>query len=120
MPSSHRTIPIVKSATLTSASRLRYIEHMKTATLPSLRVEPSFRAEVEAVLGDGESLSEFVEAAVRAGVQRRRIGAEFMARGMDARAEAQRNDDHVDAAAVLAGLQQKLDAARRRASRRHA
>ena len=72
------------------------------------------------MLGDGESLSEFVEAAVRAGVQRRRIDAEFLARGLHARADAQRNDDYVDAATVLAGLQHKLEAARRRAGRRHA
>ena len=38
---------------------------MKTATIPSVRVEPDFRAEVEAVLADGETLSEFVEASVR-------------------------------------------------------
>ncbi|WP_164481699.1 YlcI/YnfO family protein [Methylibium sp. Root1272] len=37
---------------------------MKTATIPSLRVEPEFRAEVEAVLGEGETLSEFVDADV--------------------------------------------------------
>jgi len=33
---------------------------MKTAALPSLEVEPEFRAEVEAVLTEGETLSEFV------------------------------------------------------------
>lgn len=37
---------------------------MKTATIPSVRVEPEFRAEVEAVLGEGETLSEFVDADV--------------------------------------------------------
>jgi hypothetical protein len=35
---------------------------MKTANIPSVRVEPDFRAEVEAVLADGETLSEFVDA----------------------------------------------------------
>ena len=33
---------------------------MKTATIPSVRVEPEFRAEVESVLVEGETLSEFV------------------------------------------------------------
>ena len=42
-------------------SQLRYTRRMKTATIPSVRVEPDFRAEVEAVLADGETLSEFVE-----------------------------------------------------------
>jgi hypothetical protein len=45
---------------------------MKTTTIPSIRVEPDFRAEVEAVLADGETLSQFVEASVRATVERRR------------------------------------------------
>lgn len=40
---------------------------MKTATLASVHVEPGFRAEVEAVLAEGETLPEFVEASVRAG-----------------------------------------------------
>jgi len=85
---------------------------MKTATIPSVRVEPDFRAEVEAVLVDGESLSEFVEAAVRAGVERRRVQVEFIARGLRSRDEARRTGDYVDVDVVLSGLQRKLDAAR--------
>jgi hypothetical protein len=85
---------------------------MKTATLPSVRVEPDFRAEVEAVLADGETLSGFVEASVRAGVQRRRVQAEFVARGLRSRDEARRTGDYADADVVLDGLQRKLDAAR--------
>jgi Arc/MetJ-type ribon-helix-helix transcriptional regulator len=85
---------------------------MKSATIPSVRVEPEFRAEVEAVLADGESLSEFVETAVRASVARRRVQTEFVARGLRARDEAQRTGDYVDADQVLAGLQRKLDNAR--------
>jgi hypothetical protein len=76
---------------------------VKTATIPSVRVEPDFRAEVEAVLGAGETLSEFVEASVRAGVQRRRIQAEFVARGLRSRDEAKRTGDHVGADVVLEG-----------------
>ena len=85
---------------------------MKTATIPSVRVEADFRAEVESVLGDGETLSEFVEASVRAGVERRRVQAEFIARGLRSRDEARRTDDYVDADVVLDGLQRKLDAVR--------
>ena len=87
---------------------------MKTATIPSVRVEPEFRAEVEAVLADGETLSEFVEASVRAGVERRRVQAEFVARGLRSRDEARRTGDYVDADVVLEGLQRKLDATRAR------
>ena len=92
--------------------QLRYTSPMKTATIPAVRVEPDFRAEVEAVLADGETLSEFVEASVRAGVERRRVQAEFVARGLRSRDEARRTGDYVDADVVLDGLQRKLDAAR--------
>jgi len=88
------------------------ITRMKTATIPSVRVESEFRAEVEAVLADGETLSQFVEASIRAGVERRRAQAEFIARGMRARETARRTGDYVDARVVLDGLQRKLDAAR--------
>lgn len=87
---------------------------MKTATIPSVRVEPEFRAEVEAVLVDGETLSEFVEASVRASVERRRIQAEFIARGLASRDEAKRTGVYFDADDVVASLQRKLDAARAR------
>lgn len=87
---------------------------MKTASIPSVRVEPEFRAELEAVLGDGETLSEFVEASVRAGVERRRIQAEFVARGLRSREEARRTGDTVAADDVVERLQRKLDAARAR------
>jgi hypothetical protein len=91
---------------------------MKTATIPSVRVEPDFRAEVEAVLADGETLSEFVEASVRAGVERRRVQAEFIARGLRSRDEARRTGEYVDADVVLDGLQRKLDAARVRLAKK--
>jgi Arc/MetJ-type ribon-helix-helix transcriptional regulator len=85
---------------------------MKTATIPSVRVEPALRAEVESLLGKGETVSEFVEASVRAGVQRRRNQAEFIARGLLSLDDARRTGDYVDADAVLQKLQRKLDAVR--------
>ena len=90
---------------------------MKTATIPSVRVEPEFRAEVESVLAEGESLSEFVESSVRTSVERRRVLAEFIARGLHSRDEAKRTGGYVDADDVVAGLQRKLDAARARVSK---
>lgn len=80
---------------------------MKTATIPSVQVEPELRAE-------GETLSEFVEAAVRANVQRRRIQADFIERGLRSRDEARRTGDYVGAEEVMASLERKLDAARAR------
>jgi predicted transcriptional regulator len=91
---------------------------MKTTTIPSIRVEPDFRAKVEAVLSEGETLSQFVEASVRASVERRRMQAEFIARGLRSRDEAHRTGDYVDADVVIDGLQRKLDAARARLAKK--
>lgn len=91
---------------------------MKTATIPSVRVEPEFRAQVEAVLGEGETLSEFVEASIRASVERRRVQAEFAARGLRSRDEARQTGDYVDAEVVVGALQRKLDAARAKLSKK--
>ena len=95
-------------------AQLRYTERMKTTTIPSIRVEPDFRAEVEAVLTEGETLSQFVEASVRASVERRRMQAEFIVRGLRSRDEARRTGDYVDADVVLDNLQRKLEAVRTR------
>jgi hypothetical protein len=93
---------------------MRYTFSMKTATIPSVRVEPELRAEVESLLSEGETVSEFVEASVRASVLRRRNQAEFIARGLRSLEDARRTGDYVDADAVVEGLQRKLDATRAR------
>ena len=72
------------------------------------------RAEVESLLGDGETVSEFVEASVQATVLRRRNQAEFIVRGMRSLDDACRTGDYVEADAVVQKLQRKLDAARKR------
>jgi Arc/MetJ-type ribon-helix-helix transcriptional regulator len=87
---------------------------MKTASIPSVRIEPELRAEVESLLGEGETMSQFVEASVRASVERRRVQAEFIARGLRSLDEARQTGDYVDADVVVAKLQRKLDAARER------
>ncbi|MFO1199335.1 MAG: YlcI/YnfO family protein [Burkholderiaceae bacterium] len=90
---------------------------MKTATLPSVRVEPELRAEVESVLDEGETLSEFVEASVRASVERRKFLAEFIARGLRSREEVRSTGECIDAGVVIGKLERKLVAARRRATK---
>jgi len=87
---------------------------MKTATIPAVRVEPELRAEVESLLSEGETVSEFVEASVRATVLRRRNQAEFIARGLRSLEAARRSGVYVEADAVVQTLQRKLDAARKR------
>ncbi|MEJ7688035.1 MAG: YlcI/YnfO family protein [Variovorax sp.] len=90
---------------------MRYSLRMKTATIPSVRVEPELRDEVERVLGEGESLSQFVEAAVRACVLQRRGQAEFLARGVKSLANARKSGQYFDAGDVMRRLREKLDAA---------
>lgn len=92
--------------------QLHYNLSMKTSTIPAVRVEPDLRAEMEAVLTEGETLSEFVEASVRAHVHRRQVQTEFIARGLRSRDEARRTGDYLEADVVLGNLQRKLDAAR--------
>jgi Arc/MetJ-type ribon-helix-helix transcriptional regulator len=91
---------------------MRYISRMKTAAIPSVRVEPELRSEVESLLGAGETVSEFVESSVRAALLRRRNQAEFIARGLRSLDEARSTGDCIDADAVVQKLQRKLDAAR--------
>ena len=85
---------------------------MKTATIPPIRVEPGFRTEIEGVLGQGESLSEFVENAVRSTVQMRKNQAEFVRRGITAIEETKRTGESISAEIVIAKLEAKLAVAR--------
>jgi hypothetical protein len=85
---------------------------MKSATLPSLRVEPELREAAESVLQEGETLSGFIEASVRETIQRRRVRAEFIARGLASREEAKHTGVYIDAETVQAELAGKLARAR--------
>ncbi len=87
---------------------------MKSASLPSLRVDPALRDAAESVLTEGETLSGFIETAVRETIERRRARAEFVARGLMSRDEAQRSGVYFPAAQVHAELQQMLTQARAR------
>jgi predicted transcriptional regulator len=91
---------------------------MKTATIPSLRVDPSLREAAEGVLMDGETLSAFVEQSIRDSVHRRQAQSEFIARAMASRDEARRTGAYVSAQDVVKGLELKLAAAKRKAKAR--
>lgn len=84
---------------------------MKTATIPSLRVAPALRDAAENVLEEGETLSGFVEQSLRAGIRRRELQHEFLARGLAARAQAQAADEYYSADAVLSDLDEMLEQA---------
>jgi len=87
---------------------------MKSATIPSVRVEPELREQMEQVLGDNESLSQFVETAVRNTVQRRMDQAEFVARGLKSLAKARESSDYLEADEVVGRLRKALAAAKQR------
>lgn len=87
---------------------------MKTSSIPSIRVEPDLRAQLEQVLHDGESLSAFVETSVRESIQRRADHAAFVQRGIASLDDARRHDNTISADAVLAQLQSRLTHARKR------
>ena len=86
---------------------------MKTAFLPQVRVEPSLRGELEAVLHEGKTLSEFVEASVRNAVAFRRVQTSFHERGQAAWEDYQQTGASVLAADVVTKLQIRLDAKRK-------
>ena len=78
---------------------------MKTASMPSLRVDPSLRHDVESVLREGETLSGFMEQALRASIRARRAQREFIARGLAARDEARATGEYFAADDVLDELE---------------
>ena len=88
---------------------------MKSATLPSIRVEPEFRSAVESLLHEGESLSQFVENAVRDTLVQRQHQSEFLARGIQSLEAARQSNDYVEADDMLAQLRDRLTKARSQA-----
>ncbi|QND49836.1 prevent-host-death protein [Rhizobium lusitanum] len=85
---------------------------MKSASIPSLRVDPELRAAAESVLKEGETLSAFLENSLRAQIDYRRAQAEFIARGLTARDDAKRTGVYYSADEVLGKLKSKLAAAK--------
>ena len=86
---------------------------MKSAVILEVRVEPELRAELEAVLHQGETLSEFVEASVRNAIEFRRVQTRFHERGQASWEHYQRTGVSFSADEVLSNLQTKLDAKRK-------
>ena len=91
---------------------------MKTATLPPIRVAPDFKLDLEGVLEQGESLSQFVENAVRATVAKRKNQAEFIRRGIAGIEATKRDGSGIPAAMVIAKLESKLATARQTKAQR--
>ncbi|MBB3392521.1 putative transcriptional regulator [Rhizobium sp. BK275] len=85
---------------------------MKTASLPSLRVDPELRAAAESVLREGETLSSFLETAVKQQIDFRKIQADFVARGLASRDLAKQTGRYHTSEEVLGRIRAKLDAAK--------
>ena len=87
---------------------------MKTSTLPAVRVEPALRCDAEAVLDEGESLSDFVASCVRDGVAWRRTHHSFLMRAQDAVERSEREDSGISPEEMLRRMDERLEAAHRR------
>ena len=81
---------------------------MKTSTLPPLRVSPELRADAEAVLAPGESLSSFVHDAVTRTIEYRKVQQEFVERGLASAAKARRTGRYVSNDTALKTLRRQL------------
>ena len=81
---------------------------MKSSTLPPLRVSPELRADAEAVLAPGETLSSFVHDAVTRTIEYRKAQQEFIERGLASAAKAERTGEYVSSGAALRTLRRQL------------
>jgi len=81
---------------------------VKSATIPSLRVDPELREAAVSVLRNGESLSSFVEQSIRENIAHRRVKAEFIARGLAAREQAKSDNEYYSPEQLLRELDAML------------
>ena len=88
---------------------------MKTASMPSLRVDPDLRHDAESVLREGETLSSFMEQALRSSIPSRRAQKEFIARGLSSREKAQRTGEYFSSGDVLSEMEDMLSQAESKA-----
>ena len=86
-------------------------------TPPSGMPVPELRAELESVLREGETLTSFVETTVRNAIAFRRVQTEFHARAQAASEAYHQTGVSVPVETVLARLQARLDARRKKLRR---
>ena len=97
-------------AMLESVVRAHYNHTMKTAVIPQIRVEPELRADLDAALMPGETLTEFVESSVRRAVEFRRVQRDFAARCDASLAAYERTGISIPSDVVLSKLEAKVAA----------
>ena len=91
-----------------------HAEVMKTAAIPAVRVSPELRQAAEDVLQNGETLSSFVEDAVRRNVAYRQAQKAFIERGLASAAASRKSGTYVSAATVQDKLAQRLEKAHKK------
>ena len=74
---------------------------MKSAAIPAVRVPPELRQAAEDLLQAGETLSGFVEEAVRRNVEFRQAQMAFIERGLASAEAARKSGKYVSSAAML-------------------
>jgi predicted transcriptional regulator len=87
---------------------------MKTAAIPAVRVPPELRQAAEDLLQAGETLSGFVEEAVRRNVEFRQAQKAFIERGLASAEAARKSGKYVSSAALLGKLSRRLEKARKK------
>jgi len=90
--------------------RMHYTSSMKTAFIPQVRVEPELRADLDAALLPGETLTEFVETSVRRAVEFRRVQTDFASRCNASLAAYERTGISIPSDVVLSKLEAKVAA----------
>lgn len=86
----------------------------RTATLPPIRVAPETKADLEAVLREGESLTQFIESAVRKEAQFRVEQNAAIVRAKKALRSADKGVGVMAADDFLSGMRQRATAAQGR------
>jgi len=86
----------------------------RSATLPPIRVEPETKASLEAVLREGESLTQFIESAVRREAEFRTEQSAAVARAMKALRSADKGVGLLTTDEFLAGMEQRATTAQQR------
>ncbi len=86
----------------------------RTATLPPIRIAPETKAGLEAVLREGESLTQFIEIAVRREAEFRTEQNAAIARAKRAMRSADKGAGVMTADDFLAGMRQRAEAAQTR------
>jgi hypothetical protein len=86
----------------------------RSATLPPIRVAPETKARVEAVLREGESLTQFIENAVSREAEFRAEQNAALARAKKALRSAEKGVGLMTAEDLLAGMEQRAKTAQQR------